>query len=158
MNEIDLPGIGLKYEIDGLDGKIAIVFLDSNDVQIYVLERGCDEPCVVTLNPKDAVRLGSILAGAIFESREELVEVAFSALADLRIVVHTYIAPKSLTGRTIGELEIRRKTGVTIIAVSREGKNIINPPPSTELREGDVIVVIGERDQIDKFERLILGR
>ena len=158
MRSIELPGIGSKYEIDGLDGKIAIVFLENNNIQVYVLERDCDKPCVVTLSSKDAVRLGSILTGAIFESKEEFVEVVFSALADLRIGVHTYIVPKNLAGRSIEELDLRRKTGVTIIAISREGKNIVNPPPSIELRESDVIVVIGEHYQIEKFEKLILGR
>ncbi|WP_456327786.1 cation:proton antiporter regulatory subunit [Archaeoglobus sp.] len=158
MRSVELPGIGTKYEIDGLDGKIAIVFLENNNIQVYVLEKSCDKPCVVTLTPKDAVRLGNILTGAIFESKEEFVEVVFSALADLRIGVHTYIVPKSLAGKTIEELDLRRKTGVTIIAISREGKNIVNPSPSTELKEGDVIVVIGEHDQIEKFEKLILGR
>ena len=80
------------------------------------------------------------------------------ALSDLRIGVHTYVVPKGLAGKTIEELDLRRKTGITIIAISKKGKNIINPHPSTKLEEGDVIVVIGEHDQIEKFERLILGR
>jgi TrkA domain protein len=158
MRSIKLPGIGSKYEIETSDGKVAVVFLRTGGIQLYVLERGCDKPCVANLTPHEARRLGSVLAGAIFESEEESVEVAFSALADLRIGVHTYRVGKELAGKTIEELDLRRRTGVTIIAISRKGKNIVNPHPSTRLEEGDVIVVIGEHDQIKRFEELILRR
>jgi len=113
---------------------------------------------MISLTPDEARRLGSILIGAIFETKEEAVEVVFSTLSDLRITVHTYRIPKHLHGKTIEELKIRRVTGATIIAISKKDRNIINPPPSTKLEEGDIIVVIGEHDQIKRFEELILSR
>ena len=159
VRSIEFPGIGSKYEVETRKGdKIAVVFLLSGKIQLYLLERGYDKPCVVDLTAYEARRLGSILSGAIFESEEESIEVAFSALADLRIGVHTYKVGKELAGKTIEELDLRRRTGVTLIAISRKGKNIINPPPSTRLEEGDIIVVIGEHDQIKAFEELILKR
>jgi len=155
---MELPGVGTKYEICTAEGKVAIIFLESGGIQLYILERGCDRPCVINLTPDEARRLGSILIGAIFESKEEGVEVVFSTLSDLRITVHTYKIPKHLHGKTIEELKIRRVTGATIIAISKKDKNIINPPPSTKFEEGDIIVVIGEHDQIKRFEEMILGR
>ncbi|HIP62600.1 MAG TPA: potassium transporter TrkA [Archaeoglobus profundus] len=155
---MELPGVGTKYEICTSEGKIAIIFLESGDIQLYILEKGCDKPCMINLTPEEARRLGSILIGAIFESKEEAVEVVFSTLSDLRIAVHTYRIPKYLHGKTIEELKIRRVTGATIIAISKKDRNIINPPPSTKFEEGDIIVVIGEHDQIRRFEELILRR
>ncbi len=109
------------------------------------------------MKDSEARRLGSVLYGVIFKSDKEAVEVAFSALADLRISVHTYVVGKNLAGKSIEELDLRRRTGVTLIAVSRKGKNIVNPPPSLRFEEGDIIVVIGEHDQIKSFEHEILG-
>ena len=83
-------------------------------------------------------------------------EIAFSALADLRITIHTFFVPKSITGKTIEDLQVRAKTGATIIAVSRHDKNIINPPPTFAFEAGDAALVIGESDQIKKFEREIM--
>lgn len=155
---MELPGVGTKYEIDTAGGKVAVIFLESGRIQLYILEKGCESPCMVYLTPGEARRLGSILVGAIFESEEEAVEVAFSTLSDLRITVHTYKITKNLAGKTIEELKIRRTTGVTVIAISKKGENIVNPPPSTMFEEGDVIVVIGEHDQIKRFEEMILSR
>ena len=83
-------------------------------------------------------------------------EIAFSALADLRITIHTFYIPKSIAGRTIEDLQIRAKTGATIIAVCRNDKNIINPPPAFAFEQGDAALVIGESDQIKKFESEIM--
>jgi TrkA domain protein len=158
VRSVELPGVGLKYEIETEKGdRIAVVFLLSGEIQLYLLEKGYDKPYVADLMAHEARRLGSILSGAIFETEKEAVEIAFSALSDLRISVHTYIIGKDLAGRSIGELAIRKRTGVTIIAISREGKNIVNPHPSIRFEEGDAIVVIGEHDQIKVFEREILG-
>ena len=158
FKSIDLPGIGTKYEIETEKGdRVAVIFKDTGGIQLYVLEKGKETPSAVELNPWEARRLGSILTGAVIEPEKEAVEVAFSALSDLRISVQTYIIGKNLKGKSIGELAIRRRTGVTIIAVSRKGKNTINPPPDFTFEEGDIVVVVGERHQLEAFEREILG-
>ena len=71
--------------------------------------------------------------------------------------MHTYIIGKPLSGKSIGEMDIRSKTGVTVLAVSREGENTVNPRPSFVFEAGDAVVVIGEADQIKRFEKDILG-
>jgi TrkA domain protein len=108
------------------------------------------------MTPVEARRLGNILTGAIIEADQESVEIAFSALADLRVTIHTYYVPKAIAGKTIEDLQIRAKTGATVIAVCRHDRNIINPPPTFVFETGDAALVIGESDQIKKFEREIM--
>jgi TrkA domain protein len=90
------------------------------------------------------------------EADQESVEIAFSALADLRVTIHSFIIPKAISGRTIEDLQIRAKTGATVIAVCRHDRNIINPPPTFVFETGDAALVIGESDQIRMFEREIM--
>ena len=52
-------------------------------------------------------------------------------------------------GKTIGELKLRTRTGVSIIAVTRDGSTEINPGPDTRLVADDVLVLLGNSDQID---------
>ncbi len=52
-------------------------------------------------------------------------------------------------GKTIGELKLRKKTGVTIIAITREGHTEINPGPETRIQAEDVLVLLGGAGQID---------
>jgi CPA2 family monovalent cation:H+ antiporter-2 len=60
-------------------------------------------------------------------------------------------------GKTIGELRLRKKTGVTIIAISREGHTEINPGPETTIQAEDVLVLLGGTGQIDRAIEEISG-
>lgn len=155
---VELPGLGAKFELDTDNGdKVAVIFLNTGKNQLYLLEKGRDTPAVANLTPTEARRLGSVLTGAVIEAEKEAVEIAFSALSDVRIRVHTYLARKNLSGQRIGDLQVRTRSGATIIAVARKGRNFISPPPSFAFEEGDILVLIGERDQLSAFEREILG-
>jgi len=153
----DLCGVGTKYEIEVQDGKVAVIYLESGGIQLYVLESGSKKPCCVTLTVDEARRIGSILMGSILEKEEEGVEVSLPGVADLRIAVHMYQVPKKISGKSIGELKIRSTTGATVIAVLKKDRRIVNPNPETVLEEGDTVVVIGEKNHIEKFEKLIWG-
>jgi Putative regulatory, ligand-binding protein related to C-terminal domains of K+ channels len=155
---VELPGLGTKFELETEKGdKIAVIFLNSGRNQLYMLEKGRDSAQVVDLSPVEARRLGSVLTGAVIEAEKEAVEIGFSALQDMRIRVHTYIARRNLAGSCIGDLQIRTRTGATLIAVSRGGKNVINPPPTFTFQEGDILVIIGESEHLRIFEKEILG-
>jgi TrkA domain protein len=157
LRSMNLPGVGTKYEFETEKGDtVAIFFTKSGLIQMYTLQKGCQTPSAAEMTPVEARRLGNILTGAIIEADQESVEIAFSALADLRVTIHTFYIPKSITGKTIEDLQIRAKTGATIIAVCRHDKNIINPPPAFTFETGDAALVIGESDQIKKFEREIM--
>jgi TrkA domain protein len=157
LRSLNLPGVGTKYEFTTDKGDtVAIFFTKTGTIQMYTLQKGCRTPSAAEMTPVEARRLGNILTGAVIEAESESVEIAFSALADLRITIHTYTIPKKVAGRTIEELQIRSKTGVTVIAVCRQEKNIINPPPSFVFEAGDAVVVIGETDQLKTFERDVM--
>ena len=157
LRSLNLPGIGTKYELETEKKDIiAIFFLKSGNIQMYPLPHDSSPPCVAELTPPEARRIGAILSGAIMEADKESVEIAFSALSDLRISVHTYIIGKHCAGKSLEELQIRARTGATVIAVSRGGRNIINPPPGFTFEEGDAIVAIGEADQLRQLEQVIL--
>jgi TrkA domain protein len=155
---VELPGLGTKFELETEKGdKIAIIFLNSGRNQLYLMEKGRDTAQVADLSPAEARRLGSVLTGAVIEAEKEAVEIGFSALQDMRIRVHTYIARKNLAGQSMGDLQIRSRTGATVIAVSRKGNNVVNPPPTFIFQEGDILVTIGESEHLQVFEKEILG-
>jgi len=60
-------------------------------------------------------------------------------------------------GKAIGELRLRKTTGVTIIAISREGHTEINPGPETLIQAEDVLVLLGGAAQIDRAIEEING-
>jgi len=159
MRISEIPEIGTKYEIESPKGdKVAVIFLTSGEIELYVLEAGAEKPSVTRLTPEEARRVGSVLTGAMLTVEREDVEVSFSEISDLRINIHVCPVTKGMVGKSIEELAIRKRTGVTIIALSRSGRSIISPPPETVFEEGDLIVVIGEREQIRACAEEILGQ
>ncbi|MFN2511653.1 MAG: cation:proton antiporter [Pyrinomonadaceae bacterium] len=58
-------------------------------------------------------------------------------------------ANSTAVGKTIGELRLRRATGVTVIAITRDGHTDINPGPETAIQAEDVLVLLGGTGQID---------
>ncbi|MDO9324320.1 MAG: TrkA C-terminal domain-containing protein [Methanoregula sp.] len=157
LRSLNLPGVGTKYEFETDKGDtVAIFFTKPGGIQMYTLQKGCKTPSAAEMTPVEARRLGNILTGAIIEADQESVEIAFSALADLRITIHTFFVTASVVGKTIEDLQIRAKTGATVIAVCRQDRNIINPPPTFVFEKGDAALVIGESDQIKKFEAEIM--
>lgn len=53
-----------------------------------------------------------------------------------------------LIGKSIADLQVRTRTGVTIIAVRREAEVFANPDPVFGLRTGDIILFTGSREKM----------
>ncbi|HEX7862117.1 MAG TPA: cation:proton antiporter [Verrucomicrobiae bacterium] len=59
------------------------------------------------------------------------------------------VKPHSVAARKlISEIGLRSKTGASIVAIHRAGKNILNPNPSEEILPGDSLLMIGDNDQL----------
>lgn len=62
-----------------------------------------------------------------------------------------------LPGRTLGEADLRRRCGVGIVAIEREGHLTPNPEAAFRLEPGDLLVVLGRRGELDRFETMAEG-
>ena len=67
-------------------------------------------------------------------------------------------APKRFTGRSIRRLQIRIRQGVQILLIrnreNRTGPDHFVPSPDYVIQEGDVLLVAGERDRIERIVNL----
>lgn len=61
----------------------------------------------------------------------------------------------SLAGQRIGESRLVKDTGVRIIAIRRrDGQTIVNPGQDEFMREGDILLSVGLREEIQNLEDL----
>jgi voltage-gated potassium channel len=61
-------------------------------------------------------------------------------------------------GQTLRDLEIRRETGVIVLAVRRPtGEMFFNPPPESRLQAGDHLIAMGQPQGLRKLEALLQG-
>ncbi len=64
--------------------------------------------------------------------------------------------PRRLIGRTIGEINIRRKSGANIIGMKLEnGEYIYNPPSNFVITEKSMLFVLGTPKQVEDFKKLL---
>ena len=72
-------------------------------------------------------------------------------------VTQTFLLPETspLVGHTIGESNLRKKTGVTIVAITRDGHPVSAPGPDMSLAAGDVLVLVGSHQQLDQARKFL---
>ena len=58
----------------------------------------------------------------------------------------------SLAGKRVDESQIRKRFGLTIIAVENETETLVNITPDLVLNEGDLLILIGKSEDIRRFE------
>ena len=63
-------------------------------------------------------------------------------------------APKSWVGKNLKDLNVRAKLGVNIIAVENDGKTNVSPAADYQIRQGDMLVVLGDNIALEKVQRL----
>lgn len=73
----------------------------------------------------------------------------------INIEKFTVTENSKIRGISIGELDIRKKTGCTIITVLDEDDKPVEFTVSTTLRDGMNLLVAGKKEDILKFEKLI---
>ena len=59
--------------------------------------------------------------------------------------------PKNIRGMTLGESQVRKKYGITVVGVKSPGKEFTYATPDTVVSSHDLIIVAGKSDDIEKF-------
>ena len=69
-------------------------------------------------------------------------------LPDINISTVRVCDDSKIRGKTIGEVELRKQFGVTVVAIKRDDRMIPNPGAEESLELGDLLYIMGERDRI----------
>jgi len=74
-------------------------------------------------------------------------------------VTQTYLVQENTpaVGRSLRDLDLRARTGVTVVAVTRQGKPLASPPADFTLACGDVLVLVGTHKGLDQARRELGG-
>jgi len=61
-----------------------------------------------------------------------------------------------VTAKTFGELQQLRRSGVIVLAIRKQGgETTFNPPSEFAISAGDVLIVMGERANLQRLERIL---
>jgi K+/H+ antiporter YhaU regulatory subunit KhtT len=59
----------------------------------------------------------------------------------------------SALGQAIAGLALREDTGASIVGIERDGERISNPVGREVILEGDVLLLLGEKDQLEQARK-----
>lgn len=92
----------------------------------------------------------------LYESKAEYTTIAQlqNATQLLQLKWISVTADSPLKERTIGELNIRRRTGATVVSVMRQGTIHDNPQPGFRFEKDDLVGVIGRSAHLKAFSEL----
>jgi trk system potassium uptake protein TrkA len=62
--------------------------------------------------------------------------------------------PSSLAGQTLAQLDLRSRMGVTVLVIKGAERMVVSPPAEAVLLEGDLLVVLGSNDDLQRFYEL----
>ncbi len=158
ITETELPGIGKRFKMDlKKGGTLSVVVRLDGERDVYYRETEDAEPDVFSLSELEAREVSSILVGTYYRLRPlEMLEEALESKAGL----HSVNVPRTtpVAGKRIGDLDIRKHTGSSIVAIVRgDNTSIPNPDPSTTIEKDDVLVVIGTAEGVEALKGLLTG-
>ncbi|HUG85158.1 MAG TPA: cation:proton antiporter regulatory subunit [Euzebya sp.] len=158
IEETVLPGVGVRHDFMARSGhRIGVISHRSGSKELLVYDEHDPDACSesVRLESAEAQVVGQLLGAAtVTERLLDLQQTVEGLTIDWLAVAPSWHA----AGRTIGQSELRRRTGVTIIAVVRGNETLPSPGPGFVLHAGDTAVVVGTVDGIrDAVQRLQNG-
>ncbi len=80
---------------------------------------------------------------------------ALGALPDLDIATVRVPESAGCVGRTIAEMRLRQRLGVTVAAVVREAETVTNPDGAVVITAGDRLVVLGPPEKVSAVGRVL---
>jgi TrkA domain protein len=155
--ETDLPGVGKRIALEKLayGGKFVIVVHNDGRREIYYFRKAEDEkPIIFSLSDEEARKAGSVLSGAYFTPA--LVQAIAQTLTPKVSVEWVRVPLKSsASGKTLGELNLRKRLGVSAIAIVSGEKTIPNPSASFRLKDDDLLIVLGSAKGMERLRKLL---
>jgi len=158
IKESDLPGIGRKFQVEARSGdKLVIIVHDDGTRELYHYDQEDAEETVsqILLDDEESRIVAAIIGG--MQYRPKALETIEVSLRDL-VIEWCKVEPhfKSI-GKSINELQIRPRTGASVLAIVEKHGQKINPNPDEKILAETTIVMAGERQQIKAFKELLLN-
>ncbi|AHG03677.1 potassium transporter TrkA [Halobacterium sp. DL1] len=153
--EADVPGVGKRFDVEvGDEERLVVIVHHDGRREIYRRDHpDADAEKLFDLSSSEARQVANVLQGADFQPLDlDEVDVPLGN-AFMEWVEIPDDSP--LTGETIADAKLREQTGTTVVAIQRDDETIGSPEPDTVLSTGDILVVIGSREEQRALDTLL---
>ena len=157
VNQTPLPGVGIRYDFETKAGaRVGVIAHHSGHYDFLVYDTLDPDRCalVLPIDEDDAHTLTELLGGSqVTESQQQMRQALPGLIIDWVPVGEGW----ECAGQSIREIGVRARTGVSIVAVIRDGETHPSPDPEFRLQAGDTAVVVGTQEGIRKTFELLHG-
>lgn len=149
FDQTRLPGVGVRHDfVTEFGRRMGVITRHSGRRELLVYSDDDPDACIATVHLEETDRLAlvELLGGSqITETLTDLQQRVEGLAIDWLGIADGWFA----AGRTIADTQMRRRTGVSIVAILRGGTTLPSPEPSQELLAGDTVVVVGTPEGIE---------
>ncbi len=126
----------------------AVIFSRANTVEAIeqIYRAGAD---FVAALP---IMAGEMLAKLV--TGEDTLEDVVKLCEGIEILKQEIEEGSTMAGKTLTDLDVRLKTGCTVIGIKRGEDVIAEIDASTRIEVGDVIAVVGHEEQVERFKKV----
>jgi len=149
--DVCIVGIGGDFQsslettslLKELGAKVVVSRADREVQAKFLLRNGADE----VINPEKQVAEWA----AIRFTSDHIHD--YIRLDDSNAIFEVTV-PENWVGRSVGNIDIRKKYGISILAIKRDGRMNLFITPDTELEEDMTLLVLGDQKAIQKCFRI----
>lgn len=155
LEETSLPGIGKRVEFVTDEGRrMGVVLHHAGRREVFVCQPGDPDrtDMAVNLSEDDAHSLVEALEVASVN------EDAGKRTYEVEGLVFEWLdveAGSPVVGQSIGQQQIRTRTGASVVAVIRRPGSVPAPDPDFVIDAGDTLVVAGTVDGVERARELL---
>lgn len=155
VEEVKLPGVGLRRDFACLNGKrVGVLSRKSGERQLIVYDEEDPDAVKVSveMDAEEASVLAELLGAPRVIERLSRLREQIEGLATAGISIST---ESPFVERTLGDAEIRTRTGVSIVAVVRRDGVELSPRPDFRFNAGDKVIVVGTDDGVKAADGIL---
>jgi TrkA domain protein len=153
-----LPGVGRRYEF-ALDDGMRLCIVSTRDDHYIVSTFDRDDPDVgrtlFELDEDEAITMADIWGAPRFALKLADLSREVPGLSSEQVEITT---GSRFDGKTLGDTQLRTRTGSSVVALVRDDHVLASPEPSQDLVADDVLVIIGTREGISKARAILEAR
>lgn len=155
VEQVELPGIGIRYELLTSSGRrVGVVAHRTGRRDLVVFDPADPDTCTeqIALTDVEAEALAEILGVSLMLGQLAGLRERAAGLWTEQVSLP---ADSPYVGRRMGDAALRSRTGASVVAVVRDSALIASPGPDLLFEAGDVVVVVGTRAGLEAATRVL---
>jgi TrkA domain protein len=155
VEQTRLPGVGVRHDFQTRgERRVGVIAHRVGHRELIIYDEHDPDTVAETvrLDDDDAYTLSELLGASRVTQAVDAIRQSVEGLAlDWVPIADSWWA----SGHTIAESQMRRRTGVSIVAIIRGDETIPSPEPRQELHAGDTVVIVGTPQGIQRATALL---